>query len=111
MKTKSEKQAAALLEFAHTLKRRPARFRWNEPWPESESHHRWRVCSYLLYRCRLWLRAGLGEVPYLKLRSIERRERQARRAWQEEDQCEREEFRRSHTAMMEGLAPYEGDQR
>ena|SRR5208337_5661812 len=103
MKTESEKQAAALLEFARTLKRRPARFRWNDPWPESEAHRLWRIYSYLLYRCRLWLRAGLGELPYLKLRSIERKERQARRAWKEEHRRELAEFRMSRTAWAEGL--------
>jgi hypothetical protein len=111
--TESEKQAAALAAFSESFDKRGnpkpiLHLRWREKWPESEAHRWWRIHANLLYRTRLWLRA-FGDLPGLKLRSIERRERKARIAYLEEDRREREEFLRSRTAMVEGLAQYEGD--
>lgn len=106
--TESEKQAAALSAFCESFDKRGnpkpiPHLRWREKWPESEAHRWWRIYANLLYRTRLWLRAGLGELPGLKLRSIERSERKARIAYQEEDRREREGFLRSRIAMLEGL--------
>jgi hypothetical protein len=114
--TKLDRQVKALIAFSESFDKRGnpkpiPHLRWREKWTEPALHHRWRIHANLLARTRLWVRCGFDELPGLKLRSIERRERKARRAWQEEDRCEREEFLRSRTAMMEGLAPYEGDQR
>lgn len=105
------RQATACIEFERTLKRRPARFCWREPWTEPALHHEWRVLSYLLWRCRLWRHSGLGDFPGLKrmLRSTERKVRAARRAWEEEDKKERAEFLMSRTAAAEGLARYENE--
>jgi hypothetical protein len=107
---KRDRQAAACIEFERTLKRRPERFCWRNPWEESALHSWWRINAYLLWRCRLWLRAGLGDFPGLQrmLRSTAREERAARRAWEEEEKRERAEFLRSRTAAAEGLARYEG---
>jgi hypothetical protein len=102
---KRARQVTACIEFARTLKRRPERFCWREPWTEPATHRWWRINAYLLWRCRLWLRAGLGDFPGLQrmLRSTEREERAARRAWKEEDRRELEEFRLSKVAWAEGL--------
>ena len=108
---KRERQAAACIEFERTMKRRPERFCWREPWTEPALHRLWRINAYLLWRCRLWLRAGLGDFPGLQkmLRTAARKERTARRAFEEEERRECAEFRRSRTAFMEGLAPYENE--
>lgn len=110
---KRDRQAAACMEFQRTLKRRPERFSWREVWPEPALHRWWRLNAYLVWRCRLWLRAGLGDFPGLKklLRSTERKERGARRLWKEEHRRELTEFRRTREAASEGLTePRPGDE-
>ena len=105
--TKLDRQAAALIAFSESFDKRGnpkpiPHLRWRKKWTEPALHYWWRIHANLLYRTRLWLRA-FGDLPGLSLRSIERKERQARRAWQEEDRRENEEFLRSRIAMMEGL--------
>ena len=108
----ASKQFAALNEFISTLKRRPERFCWREPFPESKAHRWWRCNAYALYRFRLWLRAGMDEFPGFRaqLHRLVREERAARRACNEEHRQEMVEFRRSETAQAEGLTvPRPGD--
>ena len=115
-KTESEKQAVALVAFSESFDKRGnpktiPHLRWREKWSEPVLHYRWRIYANLLWRCRLWLRAGLGELPFLNLRSIERQERKALRAWKEERKKELEEFRRSRVAWAEGLTmPRDGEE-
>jgi hypothetical protein len=110
--TKLDRQVKALIEFVRTLKRRPERFCWRKSYTESALHRLWRAYSYVLWRSRLWLKAGLGELPPCPtLRQLERRASAARRAWKEEHHRELEEFRRSRVAWAEGLTiPRDGDE-
>lgn len=92
MKSRSERQVEALIESAALLDRRgnlrprARHLRWNEPFHEPESHRWWRCCALTLSRCRLAVRAGIaadGEHG-VTLRSLQREERKARRAMEQE---------------------------
>jgi hypothetical protein len=106
-----KKQVGALEEFTRTLKRRPQRFCWRKDWPEPNAHREWRRYAYVLYRFRLWSRAGLPEFAGLRtmLRRVERLARSARLAWEEEVKRDNAEFLRSRTAAAEGLAHYNNE--
>jgi hypothetical protein len=113
--TRRNREAAALIAFSESFDKRGnpkpiPHLRWRKKWSEPAQHYWWRIHANLLHRCRLWLRAGLGELPFLNLRRIEREERQARRAWKEEYRKDLAEFRRGKVAWAEGLTVGHGEE-
>lgn len=105
---KHDKQSAALIEFVHLLWRRPEELR---PYPgEAPLHRLWRCYACALQRARLYTSAELGELPPKFVARLAYRERQLRREWKVEELKEWQEFRRSKTAVAEGLTtPKPGD--
>lgn len=92
-KKESEKRSAALIGLLDTRgrPRSPRHLCWKTycrenkipaGTPEPMLYEMFRLYASLLYRVRLMKRAGLGRVPYLNVREIEREGRSARSAWE-----------------------------